>query len=197
VPPLRAFDRRDQVVLLGTLSKMLFPGFRIGWLVSPPQVHRRLLDMRRACELSPALLPQMVVAELLTRGLLDRHLERVNRELERRLDALLTAADQYLPSDTDITRPEGGMSVWVTLPETLDSEALLESARRRGMLFAPGSWFFADGSGHHHLRLTFGFEPSERVARGVRILGEAIERQLARGHTPRLKARPVEERPFL
>ena len=194
-PPLRAFDQRDQVMLLGTFSKMLFPGFRLGWLVSPQPAHQRLLNIRRTCELSPSMLPQMVAAEFCKRGLLDKHLDLVRPELSSRLEALLEAADRFLPQDVSTTRPEGGMTVWVTMPERGNATELLEACSKRGVLFAPGNWFHADGSGARNLRLTFGSEPAERIVEGMRRLGTTMKQHLRRSRSP--TRRPAETAPFL
>ncbi len=178
--PLRAFDVHEQVMYLGTFSKMLFPGFRLGWLVCPPAVHERLLELRRTCELSPSLLPQMVAAEFCRRGYLDKHLARLKADLALRLEALHTAVEEHFPKGVRVTQPQGGLSVWVTLPADGDATELLEIASKRGVAFAPGTWFFADGSGRRNLRLTFGSEPADRVAEGVRRLGQAMKTHLRR-----------------
>ena len=192
-PPIKSYDETGQVLLLGTLSKILFPGFRIGWLATPGRVHERLLAIRTACELAPALLPQIVAAELFKRGLLERHLIRARAELSQRLEALQETVADAFPEGVEVTRPDGGMTVWVTLPERLDAEHLLASCRRRGVQFAPGSWFFPDGSPRNHLRITFGSEPKDRVVKGVRLIGDEIAKALATGsarQSPRAAASP-------
>ena len=195
IPPLRAYDQRDQVLLLGTLSKVLFPGFRIGWLVVPPAAFERVVGIRRTCELSPALLPQMVASELIRRGLFDRHLARVRQELSGRLDAVLDAADRHLPPEAELTRPEGAWRSGSASPRVSTPKSCSQPAGPEACCFAPGPWFFADGSGRGHLRLTFGSESAERLQDGIRILGAEIERLAGSGKEP--VAAPLDSAPFL
>ncbi len=192
-PPLQSYDETGQVLLLGTLSKILFPGFRIGWLATPGRVHERLLAIRTACELAPALFPQIITAEMFKRGLLERHLVRARAELSQRLEALQETVAEEFPDDVLVTKPDGGMTVWVTLPERLDAEELLVACRRRGVQFAPGSWFFPEGRPRNHLRVTFGSEPRDRVVKGVRLIGREIAKALAANvsqRSPRAAASP-------
>jgi 2-aminoadipate transaminase len=179
LPPLRAHDTRGQVVLLGTFSKILFPGFRLGWLVAPRELLDRLLDVKRATELATSLPIQMAVAEFCAQGELDRHLERVCLAHGARLEAMLEAIDASFPPEVHVTRPEGGMTVWVTLPEGARSSAVAEAAARKGVLVAEGRWFMPDGDGERNVRLSFVTEPAERIRRGIEVLGAVIGEHLA------------------
>lgn len=195
LPPLRAHDPRGQVVLLGTFSKILFPGFRLGWIIAPRELLGRLLDVKRATELATSLPMQMAVAEFCKRGELDRHLDRVRRAHGARLDAMLEAIDACFPPGVRVTRPEGGMFVWVTLPEGAHASTIAEVAAGRGLLVAEGRLFAADGDGERHLRLSFVNEPAERIRRGIEQLGEIIAGHLdERGPVRR---GPDESAPFL
>jgi 2-aminoadipate transaminase len=195
VPSLRAFDASGQVILLGTFSKILFPGFRLGWIIAPPGVRDRLLEIKRTCDLATSLPSQMAVEEFCRRGELDRHLERVRAEHGSRLDTMLDEIARHFPKDVTPTRPDGGMTVWVSLPEGMNALDLLEASRARGVIFAPGTWFFADGSGACHFRLSFVGEPVERIATGIRILGQVLAAELRR--RPRRRRRDEEAAPFL
>lgn len=107
VAPLAAHDEGGRVVYLGTFSKMLFPGFRLGWIITPPALRDRLLDLKRTCDLSTSLSAQMVVEEFCADGGLDRHVERVRRVSAKRLATMLNAIDRMFPEGTTVTRPEG------------------------------------------------------------------------------------------
>jgi 2-aminoadipate transaminase len=195
VPSLRAFDASGQVILLGTFSKILFPGFRLGWIIAPPGVRDRLLEIKRTCDLATSLPSQMAVEEFCRRGELDRHLERVRTEHGSRLETMLDEIARHFPKDVTPTRPDGGMTVWVSLPEGTNALDVLEGSRARGVIFAPGTWFFADGSGASHFRLSFVGEPVERIATGIRILGQVLAAELRR--RPRRRRRDEEAAPFL
>jgi len=195
VPPLRAYDTAGQVILLGTFSKMLFPGLRVGWIIAPREVRERLLEMKLACDLATSLPAQMALAEFCVRGELDRHLEKVRKLHAGRLRAMLDAIDTYFPENISTTRPQGGMTLWCTLPDGGDALEILEMAEERGLSIAPGVWFFPDGDGRRHFRLSFVGEGEDRIRKGIEILGSVIRTHLARRRAPR--RREGETAPFL
>jgi len=187
-PPLRAFDRDGQVVLMGTFSKILCPGFRLGWIIAPAALRRRLLDLKRICDLGTPLPAQMALAELCRRGELDRHLERAGREHAGRLEVMLGALERHLP-EVRVERPQGGMTLWLELPPGANAVALHDEAQSAGVLVAPGTWFYPEGGGERHLRLSFVGEPGERIEDGVEKLGEILERHLQ--NRPRREAEEI------
>ncbi|RMH19558.1 MAG: PLP-dependent aminotransferase family protein [Acidobacteria bacterium] len=194
-PSLAAFDDAGQVVQLGTFSKILCPGFRLGWIIAPPALRQRLLDVKRIADLSTSLPAQMAIAELCISGELDRHLERVRRQHAARLRAMLEAIDAELPGTVEVTRPRGGMTLWLTLPAGVRAVELMELLRLRGVAVAPGDWFFPDGEVHgEHLRLSFVGESVERIRRGIAVLGEELRRYHQR---PPRRPRLEEAVPFV
>ena len=187
VPPLKALDRSGQVVYVGTFSKTLFPGVRIGWIVGPPRVASAALGLKRATDLASSLPLQAAVAHFCHTGAYDRHLRRVAKELGRRLDRAAAALEAHLPEGSSFTRPEGGFAVWVTLPADVDTMALLPDAKRAGVVYSPGAIFYTDGRRSSSLRLSIGQAGPDDIERGVRALCDA-----ARAVLPRAKGR---ERP--
>ena len=135
VPPLKALDRTGQVVYVGTFSKTLFPGVRIGWIVGPPRVANAALVLKRATDLASSVPLQAAVAHFCHTGAYDRHLRRVAKELARRLERAATALEAHLPDGSSFTRPEGGFAIWVTLPADIDTRDAPRGseARRRGL----------------------------------------------------------------
>jgi DNA-binding transcriptional MocR family regulator len=179
VPPLKALDGREQVVLLGTFSKILFPGLRVGWVVAPRPLYQALLRLKQATALATSLLPQVALAEFCRRGLLEAHLRRVREVYARRRRVLLETMARSFPREVTWTRPEGGMTLWVTLPRGASAVAVAMEARRRGVLVAPGTLFFLEG-GQRYLALSSTVEPEERLRRGARILGEILAGEIQR-----------------
>ncbi|MBU1698724.1 MAG: PLP-dependent aminotransferase family protein [Candidatus Eisenbacteria bacterium] len=173
VPTLKALDTRNQVILLGTFSKILFPGLRVGWVAAPEPVYDSLSRLMRAVAISTSLLSQIVMAEFCAQGLLDRHLDRVISIYAQRRKALLDGMNEYFPPEAGWTNPQGGMTLWVTLPPGLNSVAVTMEARRRGVSVAPGPLFFVEG-GHRNLSLSSTAEPSDRLKQGIRILGDIL-----------------------
>jgi GntR family transcriptional regulator/MocR family aminotransferase len=186
--PLRALDRDGLVVYIGTFSKVLFPGLRLGWLVAPPPVVERLKAAKQLADLGTSPLIQAAVHRFCERRLLDRHVARITREYDRRRAAVLEALGRHLPEDVAWTEPRGGFSLLLTLPPGCDAAALLRRALRRGVSFTPGARFFLDGSGEDTARLSFSSVPVLRIDDGIRRLADAV------GEWRRTRsARPVPE----
>src|SRR5262245_26584285 len=190
VPALRALDRGGQVIHVGTFSKALFPGPRVGWLIATPGTARAAAALKRAMDLTSSPLAQAALARFCEAGAYDRHLGRVTRELPLRHGAATAAFARHLPAASSFTRPDGGLAVWVTLPEAIDSLALLPAAKQRGVVYTPGALFYPDGRRSSSLRLAVGTAPPDAVERAIVALGSAARSALARS----ARARPVVER---
>ena len=177
-PPhaLRSLDE-DGVVYLGTFSKTLAPGFRVGWALAPHAIREKLILANESATLAPNSFGQFVITEYLDqadwRGQIDtfRDLYRVRR------DAMLSALGEHLPSLT-WTRPDGGFFVWLSLPDELDSKAMLPRAVKELVAYTPGTAFFADGSGRQNIRLSFCYPTPESIRTGVARLATVINGEL-------------------
>jgi len=185
--PLKALDRDGVVVYIGTFSKVLFPGLRLGWLVAPPPLAERLRAAKQLADLHTSALLQAAVHRFCERRLLDRHVARIAAEYRRRRDTLLAALKRRMPEEVTWTEPEGGFSLLMTLPAGLDAGALLPRAVERGVAYTPGAAFWVDGSGERTLRLSFSSVPAAKIDEGVRRLGDVM-----RAARKRPSAHPVE-----
>jgi DNA-binding transcriptional MocR family regulator len=173
--PLKAVDRGGVVIYIGTFSKILFPGLRLGWLVGPPPILERLQAAKQLADLHTSALIQAAVHRFCERKLLDRHAARVATEYGRRRSLLLAALRRRMPPEITWTEPRGGFSLLVTLPSGMDAGILLPQAIERGVAFTPGAPFFVDGGGQRTLRLSFSSVPAGRIDEGIRRLAEAIK----------------------
>jgi len=173
--PLKAADRAGVVLYIGTFSKILFPGLRLGWLVAPTPVIERLQAAKQLADLHTSALLQAAVHRFCERRLLDRHITKVTAEYARRRTLLLAALRRRMPEGVTWTEPQGGFSLLLTLPPGLTATALLPVALERGVAFTPGPAFFLDGAGERTLRLAFSSVAAARIDEGVRRLGEAIK----------------------
>ncbi len=180
--PLKALDRDGVVIYIGTFSKILFPGLRLGWLVGARPVLDRLLAAKQLADLHTSALLQAAVHRFCERRLLDRHVTHVAREYARRRALLLAALRRRMGPEVTWTEPLGGFSLLLTLPAGLDADVLLPAAIERGVAFTPGAAFFVDGGGERTLRLSFSSVPAGRIDEGVRRLAETIK--AARGRIP-------------
>lgn len=183
VPSLAALDtlRHGQpryVVYFSTFSKLLAPSLRVGWIVGPEQVLRRLAQIKQGLDLHTGSLVQAVAFEACRDGLLQRHVPRIRQTYQERRDAMLQALEREMPNGTRWTKPEGGMFLWISLPEGTSAGDLLVHAIERQVAFVPGAACFANGGGEHTMRLNFSHPEAERITEGVRRLAEAMREVL-------------------
>jgi 2-aminoadipate transaminase len=174
----RAF--RGDVLYLGTLSKTLAPGLRIGWVVAPEDVIRRLVTLKQGVDLHTSTFAQLVAYETAREGFLDRHVHTIRAAYRERRDAMLGALAEHFPPTVRWTQPKGGLFLWVTLPEGSNASALLAEALRRKVAFVPGTSFFPKGGGENTLRLNFSYCTPTVIEEGVRRLAGVICRDI--GH---------------
>ncbi|HWS38069.1 MAG TPA: PLP-dependent aminotransferase family protein [Actinoplanes sp.] len=176
--PLRA-RRRDGVFYCSTFSKTFAPGLRVGWILAPHAVREKLVMMSEANVLCPSAFAQAAVTRYLTTMPWQQQI-KVYREIYReRRDALLGALDDLMPAGTTWTRPSGGLFVWATLPDGLDSKAMMPRAVAARVAYVPGTGFYADGTGRSHMRLNFSFSAPDRLREGVRRLSGVMEQEMA------------------
>ncbi|HSJ96204.1 MAG TPA: PLP-dependent aminotransferase family protein, partial [Myxococcota bacterium] len=177
-PALKTLDRNDQVLYVGTFSKALFPGLRLGYLVAARSLLARLAVLRFASSMQAPLVEQMAVAELLESGLLERHVRRVRRRLAERLRAMLDALAAELP-EARVREPAGGTCAWVELPAGVDVAALAAEAAERGIAFASGDSCRLDGEGPPALLLSFAALAPDPIREGVAELAASLRPRLS------------------
>jgi len=164
----------DGVIYMGSFSKVLTPGIRLGYVVAPLPLARRLELAKQAADLHTSQLTQMVVHEVIKDGFLERHIPTIRTLYGNQCQAMLTAMEQHFPLGVRWTRPEGGMFIWVTLPSHIDAMQLLDAALANNVAFVPGAPFYANAPETNTLRLSFVTVPPERIALGIAILGRLI-----------------------
>ena len=180
VPPLKALDEQDCVAHIGTFSKGLFPGLRLGWIVAPRDVVVTLGRSKLISDYHTSLLLQAAVLEFCERGHYSEHLKKLAVIYREKSRKLIGALECYFPKGVSWTEPEGGFAFWVTLPENVSAEAVLAESSVDGVIFTPGANFFAHGQGKGFLRLSISRVPLEHIEVGIKKLGAALERLLDR-----------------
>jgi 2-aminoadipate transaminase len=185
LPTLRSLDPQN-VVYLGTVSKVFSPGVRVGWAVAEPGVLQRLILAKEAADLCGSNLTMLVTERYLSGETWRRNLTTLVDTYRSRRDVMLEALSEHFPADARWTHPAGGFYVWVTLPELVDTRALLAAAVERRVAYVPGTGFYADGRGTRQMRLAFCFPTEDRIREGVRRLGELLgdEEALFRSLSP-------------
>ena len=176
IPPIKALDTKDQVVYLGSFSKLLFMGLRIGWMHAPRELLRQVAIHRQLCDIHASSIAQWMVLACLTNGLLERHRQRALIENRKRRDLMLSAMSRHLGDIPGLSwnRPEGGLYVWLTLPSRCPAQKVHAHANRLGVAFVPGEVFSIDGSSRDALRLNFTYPAPDRIDTGIQLLGLAI-----------------------
>lgn len=191
LPSLKALDQDGLVIHLNSFSKLCFPGLRVGWIVARAPVIERLRMAKQATDLHTDQLAQAALAEFGRRGGFARLVKKARQLYRVRLERLEAALKAHFPEEVTWGRPEGGMSVWVTLPPGLDAGVLLFKARERGVLFTPGRYFYFQAVQPNTLRLGFAGVSEKQIGPGIEILGGLIKSELRerRRAVPREAAR--------
>jgi 2-aminoadipate transaminase len=168
----------DGVIYMGSFSKVLTPGIRLGYVCAPLPLVRRLELAKQAADLHTAQLTQMVVHEVVKDGFLDQHIPTIRKLYGDQCQVMLDALAEHFPASVSWTRPEGGMFIWVTLPKSIDAMKLLDQSLAARVAFVPGAPFYANEPATNTLRLSFVTVPPERIREGIAILGKLIKDML-------------------
>lgn len=176
-PPdaMRSFES-DTVIYLGSFSKILAPGLRVGYVLAPPAIRDKLVLANESAILSPSSFSQMLISEYLAKADWQKQIDIYRGVYRERRDAALAAMAEYLPH-LETTRPEGGFYLWVTLPEGIDSKAMLPLAVKELVAYTPGTAFFANGTGQQNLRISFCYPTPENINVGIKRLASVINLQ--------------------
>lgn len=164
----------DGVIYMGSFSKVLTPGIRLGYVCAPLPLVRRLELAKQAADLHTAQLTQMVVHEVVKDGFLDQHIPTIRQLYGDQCQVMLDAMQEHFPAGVSWTKPEGGMFIWVTLPQQIDAMKLLEQSLAARVAFVPGAPFYANNPATNTLRLSFVTVPPERIREGIAVLGKLI-----------------------
>lgn len=175
LPFLTALDGLNQIIYIGSFSKMLAPGMRLGWIVAPNELKNRIIVLRESLDLESSQLIQRAVAEFLISGQLEPHLEKLNKTNLAQKNVLMSALTaDFAEFGASWTKPEGGLFAWVTLPENYDTRALFETAVARKVAYIPGSAFAVEGGYGNTMRLNFSNATEENIREAVGRLAQVI-----------------------
>jgi len=179
LPTLYELDGGDYVVYLGTFSKILSPGLRLGWLCAPPPVLEKVVLGKQASDLCTSTLAQYFVAEFFAEGRWLEYVESLREIYRARRDAMLESLERHFPPEATWSRPEGGLFLWATLPPFIDTTDLLARALRENVAFVPGAAAYVDGkTGRHSMRLNFSGSNEDEIREGIRRIGDVVSEQV-------------------
>jgi 2-aminoadipate transaminase len=174
--PLRSLD--DEVIYLGTFSKIFAPGLRLGWVTAPKPILAKILLVKQGADLCGSNFAQVTAERYFLGTRWRRVLQGLTATYSERRDAMLAALDEHFPPEARWTRPDGGFFVWVEMPAYVDCASMLAEAVEHGVTFVPGDGFFPDGRGRNCMRLAFCYAEPEKIAEGIRRLAEVLEDRL-------------------
>ena len=164
----------ERTLHLGSFSKIFAPGFRLGWIFGPQEVLDKIYVCKQALDLCPPVLNQYIAAGFMGSGALDRNLAKSIAYYRDKRDYMLSLLERHMPSGVSWTHPEGGLFLFLTLPEGIDTVQLYERALAAGVAYVAGSFFYIDGSRRNTMRLNFSFLDKSRMEEGVRLLASVI-----------------------
>jgi 2-aminoadipate transaminase len=179
VKPMKTMDVDGRVIYLGTFSKVLAPGFRVAWCIAEQDLLNKLVIVKQSSDLCTNTFGQYIAAEYLTRGYIDEHLENIKKLYKGKMLCMLAAMDKYFPPEAKWTRPEGGMFIWVTLPENIDTKEMFTRALEHNVAYVHGASFFANKNGKNTMRLNFTYATDEQIDEGIKRLGQTIKDEIA------------------
>ncbi len=196
-PPLLSLDGGVYVMYLGTFSKILSPGIRLGWVVAPPPVLEKINLGKQAADLCTSTLSQLMVQAYFAEGNWRDYVDSLTEIYRGRRDTMLDALADHFPPQAEWTRPSGGLFIWATLPDFIDTTDLLARALHENVAFVPGEAAFLDGRGRNAMRLNFSGSDEDAIREGIRRIGEVVTEQVQlygtlTGELPAVELPPVE-----
>lgn len=175
VPPLKAFDTQGKVVYLGSFSKILSPGLRLAWICASEEIVKQAELIKEGWDLQCNQFAQLQAVEYMAKFDLEAHIKKIQNLYREKCDLMLKTIDENLPASVKVVRPEGGMFVWLELPEQVDADELLETALKAGVAYIPGGYFYANGGHANTIRLNFTTVSEENIVKGIQILGKVLK----------------------
>ena len=169
----------DHVIHLGSFSKIFAPGFRLGWAIAHPDILDKIYVCKQSLDLCPPIFDQYVAAEFLTSGRLDENLARSIELYKGKRDLLLSLLEKHMPEGVTWTHPEGGLFLFLTMPDGFDAVKFYDTALDAGVAYVAGEFFHPDRSGKNTMRLNFSFMSPERITEGIRLLADLLRREIS------------------
>ncbi len=178
MPSLKSLDTKGLVVFLGTFSKILVPGYRLGWVCAEENLLSKYNVMKQASDLQASTITQLDANAYLDMFDLDAHVEKIKEVYGKRRKCMLDAMDEYFPKECTFTRPDGGLFTWVVLPEYMDARELAKQCIEKKVAYVPGGSFFPNGGHENTFRMNYSCMPEDRIIEGIKRIGETIKENL-------------------
>jgi 2-aminoadipate transaminase len=178
IPAIYSLDTEKQVIALGTFSKILCPGLRLAWIMAPSEWMDRMVVAKQSMDLCCPTYNQLMVAEFMKRGLMQRQVVNIRRLYGKKVEVMLTALKKYMPKGVRWTRPQGGLFLWVKLPKKMSANELLPKAIENKVAYVVGSAFHCNGKGQNTMRLNFSYPTEQQIDEGIQRLAKMIRENM-------------------
>jgi 2-aminoadipate transaminase len=178
LPPIKSMDKNEKVIYTHTFSKVLSPGFRLGWVVGDEEIIRKMAIAKQGVDLCTNMLVQFIAEEYIRTGLIDRQIPKIRKMYKKKRDIMLKALEKHFPKKSCWTKPEGGMFIWVSLPDKIDTKEMFADAIKAKVAYVHGASFCVDGSGKNCMRLNFSNTDDVKIEEGIKRLARIIKERL-------------------
>ena len=177
-PSMKSMDTTGQILYFGSFSKVITPGFRLGYSVAAAPIMSRMVVGKQTCDLNSSVFTQAILAEYLKRGLLPEHLKKINAEYKAKRDLMLATLEETMPEGVTWTHPDGGLFLWLDVPAHMTTNDMFLSAVEKKVAYVAGDSFFAAGEPHNAMRINFSNAVPDDIVRGIKILAEVIKENM-------------------
>ncbi|MGC8995355.1 MAG: PLP-dependent aminotransferase family protein [Thermoplasmata archaeon] len=178
VKPIKYFDDEERVIYMGTFSKVLSPGIRLGWVTANDAIIRKIALLKQGVDLCTNVFSQYIALEYLKNGMIDKQIPKIVELYRKKRDLMLKSLEENMPEGVTWTRPDGGMFLWVTVDYDIDTEKLLKKALENKVAYVVGTAFYPDGRGRNSMRLNFTYSKDEDIITGISRLGKVIKEEI-------------------
>jgi 2-aminoadipate transaminase len=178
IPSIKSFDKKGRVIYLSTFSKILAPGFRLGWVIASKDILDKIVLAKQAADLCTNIFGQYVAYEYIRGGHLDNQVKEIKKLYKTKRDIMIDSLNKYFPKEARWTIPEGGMFIWITLPKKINTNLMLQKAIAKKVAYVAGDAFYHDGGNYNSMRLNFSYSDDKLIIEGIRRLGEVIKEEL-------------------
>ncbi|MGC8610418.1 MAG: PLP-dependent aminotransferase family protein [Thermoplasmata archaeon] len=178
VKPIKYYDYEERVIYMGTFSKVLSPGIRLGWVTANDAIIRKIALLKQGVDLCTNVFSQYIALEYLKNGMIDKQIPKIVELYRKKRDLMLKSLEENMPEGVTWTRPDGGMFLWVTVDYDIDTEKLLKKALENKVAYVVGTAFYPDGRGRNSMRLNFTYSKDEDIITGISRLGKVIKEEI-------------------
>jgi 2-aminoadipate transaminase len=178
IPPIKSMDTKGRVLYMSTFSKILAPGFRLGWVIASKEIIDKFILAKQATDLCTNVFSQYVAYEYINGGHLDKQVEKIKKLYKGKRDIMLQAIEKYFPKNVSWIVPKGGMFLWITLPKNIDTRLMFQKAIGKKVAYVVGEAFYPDGGTFNCMRLNFSYSDDEAIKEGIKRLSEVIKEEV-------------------